>query len=237
MNLVEYLDEAQRPVLLWSGGNDSTLLLVMLRELGRPFDILQMRDFWNKEQKEQADFYIRKWNLKVFSYPSATTSLIGEGDEISAVFEYAIGNSRMPFFKDIVTGTRCIAELQGQHLERSPVEWTHYIIGSKKCDRHYAMDSLVPSERWKIGNAEMYAPLYEMTDQEVKDALFEYGIKPKKVDEGNVEFCTKCLHGVETYCPLEQKVIPPVQWSPEQNLINFRAAYGSANPLAQTSLK
>ncbi len=236
MKLAEYLDEAQKPVLWWSGGDNSTLLLVMLRGLGRPFDIVQMRDFWNKEQKEQADFYIRKWNLKVFSYPSVTTSLIGEGDELSVVFEYAVDGSKMPLIKDIVNGTRCIAELQGQHLNYSPVEWTHYIVGSKKSDRHYAMDSLVPSERWKIGDAEMYAPLYDWTDQEVKDALFEYGIEPKKVDEGDVQFCTKCLHGVETFCPKENVMIPPVQWSAETNLSNFRAAYGGT-PLAQTSLK
>ena len=221
--------KGKKPVLFWSGGLDSTLLLARLRKQPYPFDIVQIRDFWTKEQLKRADSLIKKWNLQVFSYPAAAVSLIGQGDDLTAVFEYAVGTARIPMLRDVIKGERCIAELQGMTMQMPPMDWNLFLVGSRRDDKHYAMDKVIPSESWQIGGVEFYAPLFEMTRAEVIAELKMRGLDADEVDEqvdgGNLALCSNCLNGVDAFCPKENKVIPPVDWSRERNLENFREAY------------
>jgi len=95
----------KHPVLFFSGGLDSTLLLALLMEQKQVFDIVQYRDNWLPKQKAKVDGYIKDWNLRVFSYPPITTNLIGDENGIGVVDEYAIGNGAIPVVRDIIDGT------------------------------------------------------------------------------------------------------------------------------------
>lgn len=222
----------KNPVLLWSAGLDSTLILAMMIEAQIPFDIVQLgRDMWTKEQKRRADDLIRKWNLKVFSYPPQQISFIGDSEQISLVREYVFMGAKLPLVSDVIDGSRCIAELDSHKAYAPPMKWQTVIIGSRKDDKHYAFENqVIPAERWKAGETEFYAPLYDWTRDEVKAELKRRGLPSDEVidieDTGNVALCHSCLHGVETYCPKENSIIPPIQWSPAQNLAAFQSVYG-----------
>jgi len=224
-------DNITNPVLLWSAGLDSTLILAMLREQDIPVDIVQFgREMWTREQKQRADALIRKWNLKVFSYPPARISFIGDDEQISLVREYSFMGATIPLISDVIDGDRCIAELDGYKAFAPPFKWRTVIVGSRKDDTHYSFpENVVPAERWTVGETEFYAPLYEKSRDWVKAELAKRGLDTSEVsdnaDSGNISLCTKCLHGVETFCPLENSMIPAVQWDRTANLQAFRSAY------------
>jgi hypothetical protein len=225
--LKRILDQAKTPVLAWSGGNDSNLILATLRDMNANVAVLQRRDLWTKEQKAQADKFIKDWNLTVYSYPPVSLSFIGDGEQISLVSEYAIGGFKVPAVMDVADGTKCIADLPKQRMEYSPFQWTDYIVGTKATDRHYAFGEqpLTPDSHWQVGDVNFHAPLYDWSDAQVLDALKELDIEPKTTEEGNLEYCSKCLHGVDVFCPKDQKYIPAIDWNPKLNLENFRKAY------------
>ena len=220
----------KNPVLLWSGGMDSTLILAMMIEAKIPFDIVQFgRETWTREQKYRADSMIKEHNLKVFNYAPRRVSFVGEGDEISLVREYAFMGTTFPLVSDVIEGDTCIASLDGHKAYAPPMKWTTVIIGSRKDDKHYVSNRAVPAERLTLGETEFYAPLYDWTRDEVKAELSRRGMDASEAEEredtGNISLCTKCLHGVETFCPKENSMIPAVQWDRTANLQAFRSAY------------
>lgn len=229
--MFDVLKNYKCPVLLWSAGNDSTLLLSMLIEANIPVDIVQFgREFWIKQQKKRADALIMRWNLKVLSYPPIRTSFIGNDEQISLVREYAFMGAVVPMVSDVVEGQTCIADLDSYKAYAPPVKWDCVIIGSRADDRHYAFaNQVIPSEFWTTGDTDFYAPLYDWTREEVLTELQHRGLPCDEVDEqtdsGNISLCSKCLQGIETLCPKENAVIPPVIWNRHTNLTAFQAAY------------
>ena len=125
-------------VLWWSGGLESTLLLALLRQQPHHFDIVQMRDLWTKGQRKKSDDLIKEWKLKVFILPSANKFFIGQGDEITLVDEYPVGNSTIPMLRDVVEGTQCLGDMDKFRAPYAPINWDLHIVGSRKDDTHYA---------------------------------------------------------------------------------------------------
>lgn len=218
------------PVLMWSSGLESTLLLAMLIERKTQFDIVQQgRDEWTSAQKRRADELIKKWNLKVFSYPPANISLIGQGDEITTVWEYAVIGGRIPLLRDVIEGTECMADLTTHRMYEMPVEWDMVIVGSRFKDEHYALpNSPIPSERWIQGETAFYAPLADWTREEVVAKSLEYGLNvEKEADEGDIALCHNCIKGTgQVFCPKDNKYIDSIVWDRQTNLDAFRQAYG-----------
>ncbi len=228
---IDRIKDFNRPVLFWSAGKDSTLLLTMLYDAGIDFDIVQLgREHWSREQKRFADELIRDWDLKVLTFPPAKVSFIGDGNEISAVFEYAMGGSAIPVLRDVIPGTKCIADLEGMRLDQAPMKWDCAIVGSKFSDRHHAVDSLIPGEEWKVGDVTFLAPLADWEDIDVEAALLAIDlIVPSGDDEntGNLPLCRICLDAIEgeVFCPLEQAPIPAAGMYLESNLKMFRKQF------------
>lgn len=201
------------PVLYFSGGKESTLLLSMLREQPVEFGIVtQGREWWTKEQREHLDNLIIDWKLKVFSYPPVSSHLQGN----SLVSYYAMGDSVMPIVRDFVgEGERCLADLDKHRMNSTPFGWDIYIFGSRKDDSHPLMDNLMPVSEWKIGNTTFWNPLYEWTREQVEQELDKRGLNfevTERTDTGNlVDFCRRCVLGKgEVFCPAEQRMIPVI---------------------------
>jgi len=230
--MFDRLKNYQRPVLLFSAGLDSTLLLTLLIESHAQFDIVTFgREFWTREQKKRADAIIKAFDLKVFSYPPSNVSFIGDGEQIGLVREYAFMGATMPMVNDVIDGQTCIADLDGHRAYQPPMKWDLVLIGSRKDDKHYAFEhQVIPDKMWTIGQTTFWAPFYDKSREWVKAELTLRGLDADEVDEqadsGNISLCHSCLHGVETYCPKENSIIPPIQWEPARNLAAFRAAYG-----------
>lgn len=234
--LIDNLKDAKTPVLFWSSGSDSNLLLAALLESGKPFDIFQARDGWTKEQRRIPDELIKRYKLKVYSYPPQNFYFIGENEQISLVFEYAVGGLSFPHLRDVVEGTRCIAELgKIDKIQTAPIVWDLHIIGTRKDDAHFTTNGmqLIPSEKFEIHGVKFYAPLYEMSREDVKKGLAAFEFDNSEVkdteDSGNLVVCSLCLRKSGTgqvFCPKEKSLIPVVDWIPEDNLHLFRQKFG-----------
>lgn len=219
MRVAHLLDNiGERPVLWWSGGLESTLLLAMLRENGQEFDIVQMREGWTRTQKKKSDELIIKWNLKVFSFPPSNVTLVGN---LTAVMDYA----GTPMLKDVIEGTQCLADIGKHTMHQMPFQWDCHIVGSREEDRHFDRQ-IVFAERWD----NFYAPLFKWTRDEVKEALRERGLDDTDADEqsdtGNLSACHNCVKGTgQVWCPADKKYIDSVVWNPDDNLQQFLARW------------
>lgn len=214
-------------VLWWSGGLESTLLLALLRQQPHHFDIVQMRDLWTKGQRKKSDDLIKEWKLKVFILPSANKFFIGQGDEITLVDEYPVGNSTIPMLRDVVEGTQCLGDMDKFRAPYAPIKWDLHIVGSRKDDTHYAGGQNVQGERWKVGGEEFYAPLYHWTREEVIEKSIELGLNLDGDDTGNIEACSNCLKDVDrVWCPKLGQEIDTIKWDKADNLDYYRSKYG-----------
>ncbi len=219
------------PCLLWSGGLDSTLLLTFLREEGIHADIVMFGyDLMTKKQKQRIDALIRDWDLKIFSYPPSLRSFIGDGKDISVVFDYAMGGSTVPVIKDVVDGDKCIADLEGMKLHYSPVKWDLALVGTRKDDDHYATRGIEREREWQVGETTFISPLFDWTRDEVKSALKAFGLPYTEVDDeedsGNLNLCTKCLKAIEPVeCPKDGVMINPMGGNIFGNLTSFRKRF------------
>lgn len=227
--MFEKLREAARPVLLWSGGSDSTLVLALLREQPIDFDIVIFgRERWTRAQKQRVDALIKKWNLKCFSYPPISQNLVGNGT-LSAVFEYVIGQGTVPLVQDLVDGDRCLFDvLEGHRCTATPFEWDLWITGGRQDDTHY-IQTPVPSMEWTVSGKHFYAPLFDKTREWVKDELKKRGLDMTATDTedtGNLVCCHNCLKGGKVFCPKEGKEIDSLIWDAEANLMAFRNSLG-----------
>lgn len=211
--------------LFWSGGLDSTLLLAMLLEEKKSFDIIQFRDQWTRAQRKRVDALIETYNLKVFSYAPATLNVIGDGDQISIVREYAVQGGAIPLISDVIDGTKCIESLNER--SNAPITWPLIVVGSRKDDAHYA-GKAVHSERWMVGKTQFWAPLYDKNRDWVKSELKRRGWPSDEVSEqedtGNLSLCTACLRTKDkVFCPKRGHDIQGVDWSPSANLKIFQS--------------
>ncbi len=228
MNLAR-IQDFKRPALFFSGGLDSTLLLAILRENNVVIDIVTVgREHWTKQQKQRMDTLIRDWELKIFAYPPSGISFMGDGENITAVFDYAIGGMTVPLLRDVIGGDKCVAELDGLRLHESPINWDCVVVGSRKFDKHYALDTIAPDKEWNVGRATFLAPLYEYTREEVQEQLRMRGLPWEEVDDdedtGNLNVCDLCLSAIEgqVFCPKEEDYIPAMGSNLRPNLKMFR---------------
>jgi len=217
--LIEKIEQVQKPVLFWSGGLDSTVLLTILRQHSpKEFDIFQSRDMWTKEQCEYSDRLITKLDLKVFSFPPQDVHFIGQNDELTAIFDYATG---VPMLKDVVEGKQCIADLPTRRMDYVPFNWDLHIVGSRSEDRHYIFpESVIPSKEWESNGNKFYAPLFDLSKADILKLAQEYEVEIPTVPM-DFEICSACLKPNDTgkvMCPKEKVEIPVIDWSPAENL-------------------
>lgn len=219
--------------LLWSGGLDSTLLLLAALRAQRSFTICQFRAFMTPEQLKRTDALIAETGITVYSYPFANRYLVGEGENIAVIFEYAVGDTVIPNIRDAIGGDICVADIADASMTDSPLSTVRdWIVGTRGDDRHYAVPgAMIPSQEWTSGGTRFYAPLHDWTRDEVVGALAGLGHGTDGVSEaedtGNIAMCTVCLNGTgKVFCPKEKAEIDAVVWNRELNTQLFRDKFG-----------
>lgn len=86
-----------------------------------------------------------EWKLKVFILPSANKFFIGQGDEITLVDEYPVGNSDT--YATGCSGRNAVRVIWISFAPYAPINWDLHIVGSRKDDTHYAGGQNVQGER------------------------------------------------------------------------------------------
>ena len=219
--------------LLWSGGLDSTLLVIAAKEANRSFTICQFRAFMTKTQTRRSDALIAQLDIEVFSFPFSNRYLIGQDNEIAVVFEYAVGDTVIPNLRDAIDGDICVADIGGAARDGSPFATIkHWIVGSRADDEHYASPGkVIPAKTWEAGTTVFTAPLHDWTRNEVKGALREFGHDATEASEiedtNNIAICRLCLNGKgKVFCPKENTEIDAVIWDRNLNTRMFQEKFG-----------
>jgi len=218
------LGGAQNPVILWSGGKDSTLLLYLCRQIRKDIPIVWFRT-------GQSEKFVKRmmieWNLvddtSILSYDPQRRYLLHDGHNLSMVSEYAWSRSIFPVVSDLVPGSKCSLKDYDQ-TPRMFHSFDVALCGWRASDNHWLLfgSPFPPADGSPLDNTHFFAPLRELTDGEVWQATKDLGIPydeeiygDGKTDE--VAFCTACVTGCgeSVYCPDQKKNIPvnAVDWA------------------------
>lgn len=184
------LATAQRPAVFVSFGKDSLLLLHLARQARPDITIYHFAD----ELSEFAEQFIIQNDLTVYSYAPADRYLVPNGEGLALIDEYALNDTRIPVVTPIVSGADC---RHGIPLQRTPsFRFPHdLVLWGYKCEESCeAVGTAFPKEML-IGGARFVAPLYEMTDADVYQALETLGI-PFEDERNEMEVCDDCLNAV-----------------------------------------
>jgi hypothetical protein len=230
----EALTGAKRPCVMSSFGKDSVLLLSLIREITDEFDV-----FWFRPEGKN-DFalsLILEWDLTVYSYLPSDRFFIPSGAGIALVSDYSINGHPFPVLTDIAPGEACSLKLSKERTPYFTFPWDAVFWGLKRCDTHPALEGIKLEGDFDFAGARFVAPLWEMTDEEVWDAISTLGVPfdERRYEHGGTDpdvlsACTKCFtsQSKTVFCPDIQRSIPTMSWGRQQSLAAFRARFGAA---------
>lgn len=158
------LTEAENPTLLCSFGMDSLVLLRAVLDTRPDTTILHFYDHLNPF----ANKIICDWDLTVASYAPACRYRV----EDTVISEYAIGNARLPLLQDISKNGKPVGVVTTPQFN---YDFDLTLFGYRKSDTHRLVNTVFP-QSFQLGPTQMYAPLYEYSDDDVREAINELSI-------------------------------------------------------------
>jgi hypothetical protein len=87
--------EYTRPVLAWSGGKDSMVLLHMLRNAGINMPCVSFKDPWGPKRYAFQNMIEEAWDLSVHTYPPIFTSILQIDGPVAFSNQYSDGGKTM----------------------------------------------------------------------------------------------------------------------------------------------
>lgn len=234
-NIQAVLDSAKNPVIAWSGGRDSTVLLNLARQINPEIPVVWFKQNVSKEWQKWCESVIMEWDLVCFTYPASDTYFLPNDQGLTLVDEYSFGSATMPVLTDIKSmfngrcglGVKeCAANISRGSLSAFPYPWTETLTGYRETDEHFVLGKhFFPEDGTQFGNTKLFAPLRNWKDDDVMRVYKELAL-PLMPDE-RLYRCTNCLQGGSgsVYCPDEDKIIPAIKWEPTARLNDFRARF------------
>lgn len=209
-DLHDIVEQANDPVLCWSGGKDSNFLLQVLKNMGYNVPVLVFPHLWSEHQKEFIKKMVTELKLTAFFY---SPNRINFDPPYVGSF-YNFQNCEIPIIADnIYDQTRCGIDIGRKITFNSPKPYYHWdvtIVGSKKADKHPLVGVL------DFTNLSVKTPLWDWTDSEVlsetrrlnfyyDERVYDNG--DEKADTGNFVACMNCVGTNDVFCPKENKTI------------------------------
>jgi len=218
------LEGARAPIVAWSGGKDSQLLLRLVAEFCPSVPILYFRSA-DPNRRRWAEQFIADSDLIAYSWNPADRYVV---PGIHLVEEFSLGHMRLPIVSDVAEGDRCILQIPKDYVPYVAYPFDVTLVGVKDCDEH----PLLGKGFWPPDGDGCFAPLRHMTDEDVWRAIRDLEIPVEEaVYNGSVpdgpSFCTRCLSAQgDVFCPAVNDLIPPFQWNREAALSAFNTRFG-----------
>jgi len=219
------LDGARSPVVLWSGGRDSQLLLKLVNDV-REVPALWFRSV-DQKRNRFAEQFIAQSGLTAYSWDPVARYVLPNGEGLSLAEEFSFGARTLPVISDIALGDRCAVNMPRDRVSFVNYDFDVTFAGTKKSDAHPLA---------KAPGGFVY-PLWEMSDAEVWKAVREMEIPVEEPiydgrEEDGPALCTRCLipGSSEVFCPDAQRMIPRFVWDSNAALaaFNFRFSQKAA---------
>lgn len=222
-HLIEEAKKHKTCVFL-SGGVDSLVLLHLVRDCS--FPVVTFSEDFSKEQVKKLEKIIFDYGLTLYTYPPKSRYFVPHNDGVSLVDEYGFAGETIPVIRDIEDAeTGCLAELSSRRFDNFDFGFDCVLTGALKEDFHPLTGN--PMAEIKEQGITFICPLWNWSKERVKRYAAKYGLSPIE-GTGELKSCNKCLHS-STFCPKEQRVIPQIDWSPQQNLQIFRERFNYGN--------
>lgn len=218
------------PVVAWSGGKDSMVLLHLIRCLGYNPEVFLMREPWQPSKYDFQNRVISDWNLVCHYWNPAVSEFQQNGDEFEIQNDYYIRDEFLTCPTGITKpqdGFRfecAIDMLKRPKQECIDANWDTIFIGHKGCDSDPIIggDAGTRIDVRRTPGLSLYFPLKDWTHDDVWDYIEKNNVpwdsdRYEKVDgkysekedrTKNVDYvhaCTACIDrrtaGQNVYCP------------------------------------
>lgn len=221
----DILDSAKNPVIAWSGGRDSTLLLHLARQIKSDIPVVWFKQNVSEEWQTWCESIIMAWDLVAYTYPASDTYFLPNDQGLTLIDEYSFGSAMMPVLQDVVDGKECGANVKREAILAFPYAWSETLTGYRNTDQHFILGQhFFPEDGSLCGNTKLYAPLRAWTDIDVVRVSEELEL-PAAPDD-RLPCCTNCLQGKgRVFCPEVNKEIDSINWNPSARLNEFRQRF------------
>jgi hypothetical protein len=194
MDLSTQLANSKAPIIAFSGGKDSLLVLDMVHEIDPSIPVLLFQDFWNKEHRKWVGKVIKDRNLIAFFYKPSVIECKGN----SIISRYPFGAGSIPVISDVIHSNECGLDWGKRVLDRTPLvhfPWDLCFTGSRKSDSH----PLVP--KLNFDNTIIATPIWELSDEDVWNEIKRRNIETSDTSS-DAHLCTNCLETDRiVFCP------------------------------------
>jgi hypothetical protein len=185
----EILKAAKNPVVLFSFGKDSTLLVALAREIDPDIKLVHFGQDRHLEIERLSDA-----GLSWTSYPSSARYFIPWDDsEICLIDEYLIEGKPFPFLRMVELGDPCdIESLPPLSADVIPWPFDVTLCGYKNQDETHPSVPLRFGPDFTMESTRVISPLYEWADAQVLGAIRDMYIAFPFLPD-TLRMCSGCL--------------------------------------------
>lgn len=186
------LEVAAHPVLMWSGGKDSMVLLHLLKTGAHHLPVLHHRDGEHGPQFDFADRIIAEWKLQATDYVPLQRAMKQRGDRIECVSGYDVGHGKLLVLpKNLYESPTmsCGKQWLTQPTFPFAYPWTLALIGHKSSDVDEYEGAVPLRQHWvkQPGVPDLVFPLHNWTDDDIWEYTRRFSVPQ---DEGRYEVAT-----------------------------------------------
>lgn len=206
----EALEKAEKPVITWSAGKDSQVMLHLIRQIRKDVPVLHFIGFDHPQKHFFSDLIRESLELEIVPTLPASTDVVAKGDHVEIIEEYRLNEKVALYFPieaepDYIPGpnSHCAIEKLNQPIEGKPLDVDCVFIGHRGDDIDY-VHGAIPLESHAIeadGVLFVY-PLKDWTEANIWAAsellnipqnVARYARKDMDANADYFPMCVECL--------------------------------------------
>jgi 3'-phosphoadenosine 5'-phosphosulfate sulfotransferase (PAPS reductase)/FAD synthetase len=214
------LARAQKPVVLWSSGKDSMVLLAMVRLFRPDVPVIYLRAFNHPTKHFFAEKIMKEWGLNVIEPLPAYRDVVAKGDHVELIEVYQ-QTKDIPFYfpieaePDYQPGANCLCAIDKLNAPKSSeVGGFDSVFIGHRGDDVDPVYGAIPVKDYvaQIGDVRMVYPLKDWSEadiweysrwQEIPQNDERYVLGLQRGNNDYYPLCTRCLESKENevFCP------------------------------------